>query len=204
MGSGSFIMGTINSAIALVKNPLSYMTADKDVPATVNSIMINYVAVLAAIPFVATLIGDLWYFSLFGGFAGFLIGYAFLAAVLTYIFDLIAVYVVAMVIQMLSTNFGSTNDRIKSLKLSAWIFTPAFLISALNIIPFLGILGILGLLYGLYILYLGLPVVLATPKDKVVQYVIVTVIATFIVYVVIAAIIGVITAAVFVSTFRFM
>jgi len=197
-------MGTINSAIALVKNPLSYMTADKDVPATVNSIMINYVAVLAAIPFVATLIGDLWYFSLFGGFAGSLIGYAFLAAVLTYIFDLIAVYVVAMIIQMLSTNFASTNDRIKSLKLSAWIFTPAFLISALNIIPFLGILGILGLLYGLYILYLGLPVVLATPKDKVVQYVIVTVIATFIVYVVIAAIIGVITAAVFVSTFRFM
>jgi hypothetical protein len=197
-------MGAINSAIALVKNPLGYMTSDKDVPATVNSIMINYVAVLAAIPFVATLIGYLWYFGLFGGFAGSLIGYAFLAAVLTYIFDIVAVYVVAIVIQMLSGNFGSTNDRIKSLKLSAWIFTPAFLISVLNIIPFLGILTILGILYGLYILYLGLPVVLATPKDKVVPYVVVTVIATFIVYFVIAAIIGVVTAAVFVSAFRFM
>jgi len=204
MGSGSFIMGTINSAIELVKSPLAYMTSNKDVPATVNSIMINYVAVLAAIPFVATLIGDLWYYSLFGGIAGFLIGYAFLSAILTYILDIVAVYVVAMVIQMLSSNFGSTNDLIKSLKLSAWIFTPAFLISALNIIPFLGILGILGLLYGLYILYLGLPVVLNTPKDKVVSYVVVTVVAVFVVYLVIAAIIGLITAAVFVSTFRFL
>jgi hypothetical protein len=204
MGSGSFIMGTINSAIALVKSPLSFMTAEKDASATVNSIMINYVAVLAAIPFVATLIGYLWYYSLFGFYANFLIGYAFTLAILTYILDVVAVYVVGVIIQMLSNNFGSMNDRIKSLKLSAWIFTPAFLIGVLNIIPFLGILTFLGILYGLYILYLGLPVVLNTPKDKVVPYVVVTVVATFIVYVVIGAIIGVITAAVFVSTFRFL
>jgi hypothetical protein len=197
-------MGAINSAIALVKNPVSYMTSDKDVSATVNSIMINYVAVLAAIPFIATLIGDLWYYSLFGSFAGYLIGYAFLSAVLTYIFDLISVYVVAIVIQMLSTNFGSTNDKIKSLKLSAWVFTPAFLISVLNIIPFLGVLTILGLLYGLYILYLGVPLVLNTPKDKVVPYVVVIVVATFVVFLVVSAIIGAVTAAVFISTFRFL
>lgn len=197
-------MGAINSAIALVKNPLGYMTSDKDSPATVNSIMINYVAVLAAVPFFATLIGDLWYYSLFGSFAGYLIGYAFLAAVLTYIFDLISVYVIAIVIQTLSGNFGSTNDRIRSLKLSAWVFTPAFLISVLNIIPFLGVLTILGILYGLYILYLGVPIVLGTPKEKVVPYVVAIVVATFVVYLVIGVIIGFATAAVFASTFRFL
>jgi len=56
-------VGAINSAIALVRNPVNYITSNKDTPATVNGIMLNYVAVLAAIPFFATLIGDLWYYS---------------------------------------------------------------------------------------------------------------------------------------------
>ncbi len=62
-GFGGFIVGAINSAIALVRNPVNYITSNKDTPATVNGIMLNYVAVLAAIPFFATLIGDLWYYS---------------------------------------------------------------------------------------------------------------------------------------------
>jgi hypothetical protein len=200
-----FIMGAINRAIELVKSPASFMASDKDRPVTVNSIMIHYVAVLAAIPFFATLIGDLWYYSLFARFAfvGSYIEYAFVFAVVTYILDVIAVYVVALAIQMLSGNFGSTNDLIKSLKLSAYIFTPAFLISALNIIPFLGVLGILGLLYGLYILYLGLPIVLGTPKEKVVTYVVAIVVATLIVYFVIGIIVSIVTAAIFLSPFRY-
>jgi hypothetical protein len=192
-------MGTINSALSLVRNPASYITENKDAPATVMGIMVNYVAVLAAIPFFATLIGYLWYYDLFipFGFAGSFIAYAFLYAFLLYIFDVIAVYVVALVIGFLAPTFGSSTDKIKALKLAAFIFTPGFLIGILDIIPFLGILTILGILYGLYILYLGLPIILNTPKDRVVTYVVAVVVATFIVYFVVAAIIGVITAAAF-------
>jgi hypothetical protein len=194
-----FIMGTINSAISLVRNPASYINENKDAPATVRGIMVNYVAVLAAIPFIATLVGYLWYYSLFipFGFEGSFIAYAFLYAILFYILDIIAVYVVALVIGFLAPTFGSSTDKIKALKLSAFIFTPAFLIGILNIIPFLGILEILGILYGLYILYLGLPILMGTPKDRVVTYVVAVVIATFIVYFVLAAIVGIITVAAF-------
>jgi Yip1 domain len=192
-------MNTINSAIALVKSPASYITSNKDTPATVNGIMVNYVAVLAAIPFLATLIGYLWYYDLFipRGFVGSFVAYAFVYAFLFYILDVIAVYVVALAIGFLAPTFGSSTDKIKSLKLSAFIFTPAFLIGVLNIIPFLGILEFLGILYGLYILYLGLPILMGTPKDKVVTYVVAIVIATFIVYFVLDAIVGVATAAAF-------
>jgi len=192
-------MGTINSAISLVRNPASYITENKDSPATVRGIMVNYVAVLAAIPFFASLIGYLWYYDLYipFGFEGSFVAYAFLYAFLFYIFDVIAVYVVALVIGFLAPTFGSSTDQIKSLKLSAFIFTPAFLIGILDIIPFLGILTILGILYGLYILYLGLPIILGTHKDRVVTYVVAVVIATFIVYFVLDAIIGVITTAAF-------
>ena len=159
--------------------------------------MINYVAVLAAIPFLATLIGDLWYYGLVYHLTSSFVGYAFVAAVLVYIFDLVAVYVLAIVIRMLAKSFGSVTDEIKSLKLAAFIYTPAFLIGAVFIIPILDILGFLGLLYGLYILYLGLPIMLGTPKEKVVPYLFATVVAVVIIYFVFAAIIGGVTLAIF-------
>jgi Yip1 domain len=205
-GSSNFVMGTINSAIELVKNPVSFITANKDSPATVKDIMIKYVAVLALIPFFATLIGNLWYYSLFArfAFAGSFAAYAFTTAILTYILDIVAVYVIAIVIRMLAPTFNSTVDEIKSLKLAAYIFTPAFLIAVLDLIPFLGALTFLGILYGLYILYMGLPIVLNTPKDKVVTYVIGVVVATFVVFVVIGVIIGLIAALTFAATFGFI
>jgi hypothetical protein len=192
-------MGTISSAIALVRNPVSYITANKDTQATVMGIMVNYVAVLAAIPFLATLIGDLWYYSLYipFGFVGSYAAFALVSAVLTYILDVIGVYVIAIVIGMLAPTFKSSSDQIKNLKLAAFIFTPVFLIGVLDIIPILAVLTILGVLYGLYILYLGLPIMLGTPKERTVTYVVAVVIATFVVYLVIGAIIGVISAAIF-------
>jgi hypothetical protein len=200
-----FVMNSINSAIALVKSPGAFISANKDTPSTVNDIMIKYVAVLAAIPFFATLIGDLWYYSLYLpiGFVGSFAGYAFTSAVLTYIFDVIAVYVIAVVIRILAPTFNSSVDQIKSLKLAAYIYTPVFLIAVVNIIPLLSVLAILGVLYGLYILYLGLPIILGTPKEKVIGYVVGIVIATIIVYVVFGLIISAVTFAAFAARYGY-
>jgi hypothetical protein len=201
MGGGSnMLMGTINSAIELVKTPVAFMTANKDKQWTVKEIMINYVAVLAAIPFLATLIGNLWYYGLFGfRFAGFFATYAFVTAILTYILDIIGVYIVGIVIRVLAPTFGSQVDDVKALKLAAYIFTPAFLIGVLDIIPPLAFLTFLGVLYGLYILYLGLPIVVGTAKDKVIGYAIGVVVGTIIVYVVIGVIISVVIASIFLT-----
>jgi hypothetical protein len=198
----AFIMNPITSAFALVRNPIAFIAANKETPATVRGIMLNYVAVLAAIPFFATLIGNLWYYNLYlpFGFAGSLAAYAFVRAILVYILDVVAVYVIAMVIRMLAPTFNSSVDQIKSLKLAAYIYTPVFLISILDLIPILNVITILGVLYGLYILYLGLPILLATPKERVLTYVVAVVIATFVVYLVVGAIVGAITAAVFLAS----
>lgn len=205
MKSSGFIMGAINSAIELVKNPLNYMTTNKDAPTTRNDLLIRYVAVLAAIPFIATLVGDLWYYDLYlpVAFVGSFVAYAFVHAILDYILSIIAVYVIAIVIKMLAPTFNSTADDIKSLKLAAYIYTPVFLIGALNIIPPLSVIEILGVLYGLYILYLGLPVILATPKEKVVSYLVAVVIATFIIYIIIGVIVGAIDTAIFRASFGY-
>ncbi len=180
------IKGTFMDAIALVKDPKAFMTARADTAPRLNSTLVNYVAILALIPLVFTLIGDLAFRSGRG------IGYAVGGGILAYIFDLISVVVVAYILMMLAPKFASVADLNKSAKLVAYVYTPVFLVAILDIVPFLSILAVLGLLYGLYILYVGLPIVLKTPTDKVLVYVVVTLVVTFVVYL----IIGVIEAAV--------
>lgn len=207
MPSSFNVVATFKHAIDLVKSPASVMTAYKDADTPINSLMIHYVAVLAAIPFIATLIGDLWYYGLFG-YLGFLggagYGFAVVSAILTYILDIIGVFVVGLITWKLAPSFGTTTTQARATRLVAYAFTPAFLISILNIIPFIGVLSILGLLYGLYILYLGLPIMLNTPKDKALTYVIVVIVLTLVVYAIIGAIIGGITAAIYLHSIGFV
>jgi len=190
------ISSTFKNAIALVSNPVSYMKEHKDAALPVNTVLINYVAVLAAIPFIATLLGDLWYYS---GYAG-LYGYVFVEAILIYILDVAAVFIIGMVIWKLAPTFGTTTDQARATMLSAYIFTPVFLISILDIIPYIGWITFVGLLYGLYILYLGIPVLFNTPADKTLSYTIGVVVASFVVLAIVYGIVDAITVAIFIRT----
>lgn len=187
------ISSAFSDAVALVKNPAGFMNANRDNDASIRSVLVNYVAVLAAVPFIGTLIGDSWYFRN--------IGFAFGAAVLTYILDIVAVFVVGYIVWKLAPNFATSTTQVRATRLVAYAFTPAFLIAILDIIPYISAITFLGLVYGLYILYLGMPILMNTPKDRVLTYVIVSVVATIVVYAIIGAIIGAITAAFFIGAF---
>ena len=200
------IVGTFKHAIDLVKNPASVMTAYKDTDVVVNSLMIYYVAVLAAVPFIATLIGDLWYgaaFHYLGFFGASIAGYAFAFGILTYIVAVLGVFVAGFIVWKLGPNFKTNTTQARAVRLVAYAYTPYFLISILNIIPPLGFLDFLGLLYGLYILYLGVPILLGTPQDQTLTYVIVSVIAVIVVFAILGAIVGAITVAIFGLAFGF-
>jgi len=181
----------LNNAIALVKNPVGYMTRNKDQTVSLNSLMINYVAILALIPLVGRLIGDLVFYS----GAKDSVGYAIAGSVVSYILDLIAVFVIGIIIWKLAPSFKTSTNQAKSTMLAAFVYTPVFLIGILSFIPVLGYLSILGLLYGIYILYRGLPIVLSTPADKVVVYVVAVLVASIIIIAIISLIIGSLDAA---------
>jgi hypothetical protein len=174
----------LNEAIALVKNPVGYMTQNKDATIPVNTLIINYVAILALIPLVGRILGDLLFYQ-GAGLGGSIVG-----SIVAYIVDIIEVFVVGYIIAAVAPSFNSNKDQRKAMMLSAYIFTPVFLVGILSIIPFLGLLAILGLLYGLYIFYLGLPIVLNTPKDKTIVYVIVVFVIGVIIEYVISAILS--------------
>lgn len=185
------VMNAFREAIALVRNPVGYMNQNKNQVVTTRWLLVNYVAILAAITFVGTLIGDLITFSAHGRYV-----YAIPGAILGYVLDVVGFVIVGMVIWKLASSFSTKTDQDTAMRLAAYSYTPVFLASIFYAIPAVGgILVFLALLYGLYILYRGMPILLSTPLDKVLSYVIVTIVVVLVISVVLSFAAGVVTAA---------
>lgn len=143
----------------------------------------EYIMILSAIPVVATFIA----FSVIGvslPFSGayrrpMMSGLSFL--LVSYVMGLIGVYVCAVIIEWLAPKFKSSGTRLDALKLVAYASTPVWVAGILNILPLLGILVLVAALYAVYLFYLGLPVMMKTPADQVVIYMIVSAVVIFVV-----------------------
>lgn len=161
--------------------------------ATIAGLYTGYVIILAAIPWVASFLKMSFIESLLFRVPMFT---GLIAAVLGYALGLAGLYVSAFVIDKLAPNFQSRSELIQAFKLVVYASTASWVAGAFNIIPFVGwLLALIGSLYGIYLFYLGLPVMMKTPQDKVVIYMIVCAVIIFVIYIVIAMIVGGITAA---------
>lgn len=150
----------------------------------------EYIMILSAIPVIATFIA----YSVIGvsmPFSGMvrrpmMSGLSFL--LVSYVMGLVGVYVCAVIIEWLAPKFKSSGTRLDALKLVAYASTPIWVAGILNILPLLGLLALLAALYAVYLFYLGLPVMMKTPADQVVIYMIVSAIVIFVVSLVMAMI----------------
>ena len=113
------------------------------------------------------------------------------SACVSFVLGLVSAYIAAMVIEWLAPKFKSSGSRLDALKLVAYASTPVWVAGVLGIIPALALLGILAALYAIYLFYLGLPVLMKTPADQVIPYMVVAAI----VMIVLAVIVGAITGA---------
>ena len=143
----------------------------------------EYIMILSAIPVVATFIA----YSVIGvslPFAG-MYRRSMMAGIslmlVSYVMGLIGVYVCAVIIEWLAPKFKSSGTRLDALKLVAYASTPVWVAGILNILPLLGLLVLLAALYAVYLYYLGLPVMMKTPADQVVIYMIVSAVVIFVV-----------------------
>lgn len=158
-------------------------------PTTVADIYRRYVAILAAVPVVAGLIGNMVFgYSVFGLTVRMSPVTAISFAITQYIMSLISVFVLALIIDALAPSFGGTRNRIQAIKVAAYSSTAAWVAGALAIVPQLAPLGGLLGLYSLYLLYLGLPLLMRAPPDKAMGYTIVTILAALVLFVVVGAI----------------
>ena len=165
-------------------------------PSKVQELFTSYAMILAAIPAVANFIG----MGLIGrripfiGWYRYNLGTALLYAVISYIFTLAAVYVFGIIINALAPTFSSQPNAVNAMKIAVYSMTPMWVAGVLYIIPLLGILVLLASLYGFYVLYLGFSSpLMGTAKEKVVGYLLVSII----VYIVLMGIIMLIMGAIF-------
>src|ERR1017187_2459426 len=158
----------------------------------------GYIVILSAIPAVMAFIQ----MSLIG-IGMFRVGMttALVAMIVSYVLGLGGVFLAAFVIDKLAPTFQSQSNMLQALKLVAYPSTAAWVAGVFNILPIIGVLGVLaGSLYSIYLFYLGLPVMMKTPPDKVIVYMIVSAVVIFVIYMVISFIAGSITAAQYLSS----
>jgi hypothetical protein len=153
---------------------------------TIPELYKSYIAILAAIGPVASIIG----MSLIGinlPFVGYFrtpIFTSISSAVVQYILTLIGVYVLALIIDALAPTFLGQKNLDQAFRVAAYSCTPTWIVGVVMIIPQLSPLAILGL-YAVYLLYLGLPVLMKSAQDKSVAYTVAVIIAAIVIFIVI-------------------
>jgi hypothetical protein len=157
---------------------------------TTRDLLVGYVAPLAAIGPIASLIGRVvlgrtlpfvgtYHVPLVSGLA---------MAVSTYVMAIIGTLVLSWIINALAPNFGGQNSQVRALKVAVFAYTPAWIAGVFMLLTPLGPLVVVAGLYGLYLLYLGLPVLMRSPKEKAMSYTAVVVVCAVVLWVAIGAV----------------
>ena len=182
----------IHQAMDIITKPKDALKTLKDEKTTTQDI-IFYLAIVAFPTFLGVFIG--YGFVGVGWVGGGLVGIGFLLAIIDYVLAIIGTIVFAYIMNALANNFKSKQDLMQSMKLIAASATPWLIAGIVSIVPGASLVSILGGLYGLYILYLGLPILMETPQDQQIPYLIVG----LIIYIVIMVVVWWVTSAIWES-----
>ncbi|MFN2440086.1 MAG: Yip1 family protein [Chitinophagaceae bacterium] len=162
-----------------------------------GKIITGYVLPLAGAAALAAFIGYAFIGVNYFGFRVKGVNWGLYQALIVLISAIVSVFITSFIVDALAPSFGSEKNYVKSLKLVAYSYTPAWIGGLLAIFPVIGIVGALFGIYGLYLMYIGMPKLKKTPADKHVGYFVVTLIVTIIVYLVIGWILTRILLSVF-------
>ena len=191
------MMDIVNRVQGIILKPKEEWAKIKSESTTIQQLFTSYALILAAIPAIANFIG----MGLIGrripfiGWYRYDIGTAVLYAILSYVFSLVTVYIFGIIINALAPTFGSKSDAVNSMKLAVFSMTPFWVAGVFYLIPFLGVLALLAGLYGLYVLYLGFShPLMDTPQDKVIGYLLVSIVVVAVLMGVVMMIMGAIFA----------
>jgi hypothetical protein len=169
--------GMIGRIQRLILKPKEEWAAIDAEPMTIQGILTGWVAPLAAIGPIASIIQQqVFPMRIFGvAFRPPLIG-SIVSAALLWVLVIGMVYVWSLIIDALAPSFGGTKNPISALKVAAFSATAGWICGILGILPFLGLLAIIGAIYNIYLLWIGGPMLMKVPQDKAPGFVIVSII----------------------------
>jgi hypothetical protein len=156
----------LSRAYGLLKEPKAEWRQIQAEETTVPSILFGYVAPLAAIPPLASLIGS---YTFEPDFAGD-IGSALVRAVLTWLVSIALVYLLGFLINALADMFDADRDELSAQKIAAYSLTPAFISGVFSLWPPLWWLSLFALAAMVFLMYRGLPILMKAPLERALSY----------------------------------
>ncbi len=171
----------VQRVISIITRPKQeWLAINNERPDTMK-LLAGYALILALIPAIASFIA-------YGLIGTSIMGYTYrnistgiMQAITQLLTAVVGVYLLAWVIDLLASSFDSEKNMGKSLQLAVYSSTAQWVGGILLIIPGLRWLSIVAGLYAIYLLATGLPVLKKTPQDKVVGYLVLTIIAMLVI-----------------------
>jgi hypothetical protein len=156
----------LSRAYGLLREPKKEWEQIRAEETTVPSILIGYVAPLAAIPPICDLIGS----SLFNPTLQVQPGDALIRAGVTWAVSIGLVFFLGVLINVLANNFDADRDDLAAQKIAAYSLTPAFLSGVFSLWPPLWWLSLFALAAMVFLMYRGLPILMKAPQDRAMAY----------------------------------
>jgi len=178
---------------SILLKPKEAWVAIKAEPATVSGLFSSYVLILAAVPPAAQFVGRMIFRAQipFARVPVWSVARALSYAILAYALSLAIVCILALIIDALAPGFSSVRNMTNAFKLVAYSLTPGWAAGILNLLPTLHVVSLLGYLYGLYILYRGFETpMMETPREKVMGYLGISLIAVVVLFFLAGLVIG--------------
>ena len=166
-------MNVIERAQHILVSPKTEWPKIAAEPATVHTLYVGYIMILAAIEPLAIIVRGLSFGSTL----------TIPVAIATYLLNLVAVSIVALIVDLLAPAFGARRDFVASLKLVAYAYTAVAVAGIFRLVPaIVGIVSLIAAVYSIYTFYLGATPVKNCPQDKAVSYTIIVLICNIVVF----------------------
>lgn len=172
----------------ILANPRVEWLAIAAEPDDVAAIYRNYIVFLAAIPAISIFVGSTIFGIPFGRYGT---STALGSAIAMYVPSLVAPLIAAVVLQKLAPRFQSSGSTAQALKLVAYASTPVWVAGVFYVLLVLAPLTMIAALYAIYLFYLGVPVLMKTPYDKVVPFMVVAALVIVVLNVVLRSIVAI-------------
>jgi hypothetical protein len=178
----------VQRVVNILKAPKTEWLVIAAEPATVKSLYVPYVLILAAIGPVANLLGG-------GGFGMLRFGGSFLLriSIMQYCMSLIGVALLALIINALAPTFGAQKDNTQAFKTAVYAYTASWVAGIGGLLGVLGtLIALAGGIYSIYLLYLGLPHTMKAPPEKATGYTVVIIVVAIVLSILLGVVGGVV------------
>lgn len=184
----------LSRAYGLLRDPKAEWEQIRREETTIPSILLGYVAPLAALPPLCGVLGSFVFGQhIAGQTVRPAIDAALIGAGLSFIASVALVFLLGVLINAVADNFDADRDDVAAQKVAAYSMTPAFLSGVFSLWPPLWWLSLIGIGMAVFLLYRGLPILMKAPEDRALGYTATVAISGLVAFIVLFSVSGCMT-----------